>query len=1352
MVGGGGDGGHGDLDSSSFFGYLRPADAALAAALSPGPAAAANASRGGSALSDDAAPDTFGFVAVAPSRLLARVLRKRRREASPDCEIVDEARPSQQSSAAAGATSSTAGCAVGGSEGAAATRDAIAISSDSAAGYAASSSAASGACGATACGARDAVAPRPADGLLGLSGASACSALPQRLVVHECSVPLAAPQTIGGCSARHGVRGRGRGRGRGKGRGRGRGGAPEDGSLQVAVAPALPLGWQSVSLADVLFQLGASSPGLADFAGQGPPLADAWRSQVRSAGGGGTFLRGFAAVREALRHLRLEALLPLLMEASWPAHCQDWQSLPAPERSLSLSDWAAEDGELDMEVDLPFVCQLDFRSEACSEQQAAEAFRLRFSFSPVTVASRLLGAAQKAGERDDTRPTARHAEWRAAPATRKSKRWGKNSTYKLLDNRDDILAEQPPHFKHWPLRREQLRSLHWMQEQEVGAEPFDLIVSQLSAEADGSVDDGGNKPTKKAVHALRAESKSGNPACGWRYEFRCREVYPTRGGILGDAMGYGKTATTIGLIDSQKDTSASTSLPANVAPYFFKSKATLILVPSNLLLQWLSEINKFLGSGGDCGGDNTFADQSFPLKVVAIKTTAQLKSATVRQLCSDADIVLCSYRLLYSPVYRRRLLELSGNTETPQMGDAAVLRATINMLSLRRNTRRLQDDPEGMDWLQRLKKNVSNSASVRGALDGANFRFPVLEQFWWKRIVFDEFHELEAMGDTAQFESLRNLCGHHRWGLTGTPPTRDLDQISTLARLFQIGRLPSAEEDYELAHSMAQRFLDHFARQNTSTELPAIRLREHIVDVRHTPEERALYLQARFDNEGTVGGAATSSDSERLLRLCSHFAGGAAGSSDAGAECMRILTSKRQKVDHASKLLAVAAAAAERSWRRMALLGGDAAASGLASRELAMETLRRRFNVRMEAQPAAPAAPSSPASPSAVSSTAMPATPSASPGAETSCSPAYTHILEALELARHLSDKELQASCKAPTLQRVTGESADLVPAADHSRMDIETESRGLQGALLKFTSVVEAYDTSTRSLAFFDKSLAATRGENSAEHRTCSICLDEDIPCEDLSITVCSHVFCTSCIEEVAVKVGSCPVCRHCLKGKDITPVAREHAAADQSAASAAAVAPTPARGGKKRAKESSRASCDKESLAVEEIVRRFGSKLGAIVARLKEIERKGEKAIVFCQWEDLKRQVAAALGACGVRHYQLLGSACARGETIRRFQEERGDEAVCVLLLSLESAASGTNLTAASHVVFVHPMSAASAERAVSYEAQAIGRIRRWGQERPEVHCWRFVTRGTVEETLTAEHRRELWDSHLRSGAAAS
>jgi hypothetical protein len=48
-----------------------------------------------------------------------------------------------------------------------------------------------------------------------------------------------------------------------------------------------------------------------------------------------------------------------------------------------------------------------------------------------------------------------------------------------------------------------------------------------------------------------------------------------------------------------------------------------------------------------------------------------------------------------------------------------------------------------------------------------------------------------------------------------------------------------------------------------------------------------------------------------------------------------------------------------------------------------------------------------------------------------------------------------------------------------------------------------------------------------------------------------------------------------------------------------------------------------------------------------------------------------------------------------LKQFQDSTDSDDPWILLLSLESAASGTNLTAASHVLFVHPMNAETVAR---------------------------------------------------------
>merc|ERR1712232_116973 len=106
----------------------------------------------------------------------------------------------------------------------------------------------------------------------------------------------------------------------------------------------------------------------------------------------------------------------------------------------------------------------------------------------------------------------------------------------------------------------------------------------------------------------------------------------------------------------------------------------------------------------------------------------------------------------------------------------------------------------------------------------------------------------------------------------------------------------------------------------------------------------------------------------------------------------------------------------------------------------------------------------------------------------------------------------------------------------------------------------------------------------------------------------------------------------------------------------------------------------------------------------------------------------VSRALHDRSVKHLSLEGSIFDRSRTLEKF---RSDPSVSLLLLSLEDSASGTNLTVASHVFLLHPMLARSRATAASFEAQAVGRVRRLGQTKP-VNVWRFITEGTVEEEL--------------------
>jgi len=150
-----------------------------------------------------------------------------------------------------------------------------------------------------------------------------------------------------------------------------------------------------------------------------------------------------------------------------------------------------------------------------------------------------------------------------------------------------------------------------------------------------------------------------------------------------------------------------------------------------------------------------------------------------------------------------------------------------------------------------------------------------------------------------------------------------------------------------------------------------------------------------------------------------------------------------------------------------------------------------------------------------------------------------------------------------------------------------------------------------------------------------------------------------------------------------------------------------------------------------------KWGSKIAKVVERIEEIhEAEGDrtKAIVFVQWELVMAQLEKGLRAVGIEPLVLRGNLMQRQRVLSKFVDHSTSE-TSTLLLSLEQSPTGMNLVCAHHVLLVHPMYTEVSDEAVSYEMQAIGRVRRQGQLHT-VHVHRFVSKGTVEESLARRH----------------
>jgi superfamily II DNA or RNA helicase len=155
-------------------------------------------------------------------------------------------------------------------------------------------------------------------------------------------------------------------------------------------------------------------------------------------------------------------------------------------------------------------------------------------------------------------------------------------------------------------------------------------------------------------------------------------------------------------------------------------------------------------------------------------------------------------------------------------------------------------------------------------------------------------------------------------------------------------------------------------------------------------------------------------------------------------------------------------------------------------------------------------------------------------------------------------------------------------------------------------------------------------------------------------------------------------------------------------------------------------RAACDPRLVAPE---------LGLVGAKVHEFEQLAtelvagrHKALVFSQFTDFLKLLAARLDACGLSYQYLDGStpAAERGKRVAAFQRGEGD----LFLISLKAGGFGLNLTAADYVLIVDPWWNPAAED------QALGRAHRIGQLRP-VTVYRLVTAGSIEERIVALHR---------------
>jgi len=235
-------------------------------------------------------------------------------------------------------------------------------------------------------------------------------------------------------------------------------------------------------------------------------------------------------------------------------------------------------------------------------------------------------------------------------------------------------------------------------------------------------------------------------------------------------------------------------------------------------------------------------------------------------------------------------------------------------------------------------------------------------------------------------------------------------------------------------------------------------------------------------------------------------------------------------------------------------------------------------------------------------------------------------------------------------------------------------------------------------------KKTAENKTHDEDEDETCGICLTE-IPDDDIGVTKCGHIYCFQCIKTIISQRHECPYCRAKIKDDEVFMISYEK---------------------KKNNKANNQDLKDKIALINE-----VGTKLANLIYYLKGSDN---HVIIFSQWDDLLRKIGNILDIYGVKNVFCRGNVWQRDKAIRTFNNDKN---MRVIMLSSESAASGTNLTKANKVIIVDPV-CGTHEYRKNTEGQAIGRAHRMGQT-SEVEVLRFVVRDTIEEEIYNTNNEE-------------
>ena len=958
---------------------------------------------------------------------------------------------------------------------------------------------------------------------------------------------------------------------------------------------------------------------------------------------------------------------------------------PIDRYKLELAKW-----ERDMKARPPaLTCFLDRSSEP------ADPSIVQVNANITTLVHRAYASLMDTGVLDKDGLNVASVAWRFAALSRCDEHFdfGPLSLRGNEPTDQDSLIAQPPTFKK-SLRIEQLRSLSWMMNLEKTREPFEVMTTE-----------------EACVPTLDA-----------RLEIKVTVKKRLSGGIVAEEVGYGKTAVILGLIDSTWNPTKQVHSKKSA----YVTPATLVLVPTVILEQWVEEIRSFLG-WEEKQGD-----------IIVVRRVDHLPS--MRSL-RRAKCVIIGHNLLDSPTLYKTLSEAVGLKDDAPARPGRAFNEWLRLLTDSTYEQVNQfvpsevsehDDDEYDDPHAGKRKRKQDNDKASRILDMKKKHeelTALLHIVHFARIVVDEYTYLDGRSrDIAAY-----LSSDTKWIVTGTPNISNFAAVNDMAKFLGLpigfdddrdgiykssGRLDIMAKDktfyedfkayqthysipwHRQRHAQAQLFLDRFARQNKA-EIEAIQTEEHFRVINLTIPETFFYSSV-FNSLMSRDLSVKQIEEMAKENVLKSVIATILRSSKNALESLIRSCSACPTVDVTIQKL-MASKSLETSSNLITLLGLQRKAFGL-EKSMVPDKTPQNFATYREC----------------VSTNTY------------GDQEAMDWLIRLLSLAS--KDPIAPEKTKKAKETKKAKKDADEAEGEDEEDNGEEDEAAGQapQGMpkapadQLKYLSSMIA----DRTMDFIEqiralRQFAAINKCLVSEGQKCEACSRGLAGQQAMLISVaCGHILCSHCIQASKRAQRVCP-CSGCTAS-----VAESSVVATSTYAAAASPSPS-----------ATTSQADVEMTDDEPEFR--GSKYNEVVGLLTSspLIREDDKVVIFVQYEPLARSLEESLDDHKIPFVSLgEGDKITKdmAEKLAIFKDPRKGIRACVLRIESSSAA-GINLQCANHVIFLSALVKPSAAAYAATMTQAIGRAKRFGQKKI-VHIWHILAAHTIDVNVLQQRRQRV------------